>query len=65
MSIDHLNQNDKDLPDPDQQEYLKGNVGLARNVLQVVSDMVAYDSARDKIEKLQAKLAKSDVSQAR
>jgi len=63
--IDHVNQDHLDLQNPDYQEYLKENVGLANNNLQVVSDMVAYDSAKDKIERLHSKLAKLDASQAR
>jgi dynactin complex subunit len=56
--IDHLNHNQSDLQDPSYQEYLKANVGLANNIFQVVSDTVTYDNTKDKIERLQEKLAR-------
>jgi seryl-tRNA synthetase len=57
--IDHLNQTQSDLQSPNYQDYLRENANLAKNILQVVSDTVAYDSTKDKLEKLQAKLGGS------
>jgi hypothetical protein len=62
--IDHLNQNRDDLNNSEYQEYLEENAALASDIFHVISDTVAYDGARDKIEKLQAKYSRADISLA-
>jgi hypothetical protein len=56
--ISYLNQYEGRLQNPAYQDYLGENVQLADNLYQIVSDTVAYDSTKDRIEKLHQKLAK-------
>jgi hypothetical protein len=56
MIISYLNQYEGRLQNPAYQNFLGENVQLAANLCQIVADTVAYDSTKDRIEKLHQKL---------
>jgi hypothetical protein len=55
--ISYLNQYEGRLQNPAYQDYLGENVQLADNLYRIVFDTVAYDSTKDRIEKMHQKLA--------
>ena len=54
--INHLNEHQGRTWTPDYQTYVRENATLAAELSSVISDFVAYDNTKDRIEKLEQKL---------